>query len=206
MRLFIPFLTTVSVFLSFGCANSSIKMPESNLLIISNDKTTIEVTTPIIETTRINMSSVYIDQNIIAVNENRCIVYEDIRTAGAYRFNYAYKRSIDLIFNAYSVEEGKSYGNLTLYRVTLRDENRSMVNLLALTASKKSLKLVYGFDDEAVTAIENSLDQNNTVIKYTLSTTTERRDHCIKSNWQPKLLILDNLVGTEGGRRRGGGL
>jgi hypothetical protein len=181
-------------------------MPESNLLIISNDKTTIEVTTPIIETTRINMSSVYIDQNIIAVNENRCIVYEDIRTAGAYRFNYAYKRSIDLIFNAYSVEEGKSYGNLTLYRVTLRDENRSMVNLLALTASKKSLKLVYGFDDEAVTAIENSLDQNNTVIKYTLSTTTERRDHCIKSNWQPKLLIMDNLVGTEGGRRRGGGL
>lgn len=206
MRLFIPFLTTVSVFLSFGCANSSIKMPESNLLIISNDKTTIEVTTPIIETVRINMSSVYIDQNIIAVNENRCIVYEDIRTAGAYRFNYAYKRSIDLIFNAYSVEEGKSYGNLTLYRVTLRDENRSMVNLLALTASKKSLKLVYGFDDEAVTAIENSLDQNNTVIKYTLSTTTERRDHCIKSNWQPKLLIMDNLVGTEGGRRRGGGL
>lgn len=206
MRLFIPFLTTVSVFLSFGCANSSIKMPESNLLIISNDKTTIEVTTPIIETTRINMSSVYIDQNIIAVNENRCIVYEDIRTANAYRFNYAYKRSIDLIFNAYSVEEGKSYGNLTLYRVTLRDENRSMVNLLALTASKKSLKLVYGFDDEAVTAIENSLDQNNTVIKYTLSTTTERRDHCIKSNWQPKLLIMDNLVGTEGGRRRGGGL
>ncbi len=206
MRLFIPFLTTVSVFLSFGCANSSIKMPESNLLIISNDKTTIEVTTPIIETTRINMSSVYIDQNIIAVNENRCIVYEDIRTAGGYRFNYAYKRSIDLIFNAYSVEEGKSYGNLTLYRVTLRDENRSMVNLLALTASKKSLKLVYGFDDEAVTAIENSLDQNSTVIKYTLSTTTERRDHCIKSNWQPKLLIMDNLVGTEGGRRRGGGL
>ena len=205
MRLFIPFLTTVSVFLSFGCANSSIKMPESNLLIISNDKTTIEVTTPIIETTRINMSSVYIDQNIIAVNENRCIVYEDIRTAGAYRFNYAYKRSIDLIFNAYSVEEGKSYGNLTLYRVTLRDENRSMVNLLALTASKKSLKLVYGFDDEAVTAIENSLDQNNTVIKYIFSTTTERRDHCIKSNWQPKLLIMDNLVGTEGGRRRGGG-
>ncbi len=205
MRLFIPFLTTVSVFLSFGCANSSIKMPESNLLILSNDKTTIEVETPIIETVRINMSSVYIDQNIIAVNENRCIVYEDIRTAGAYRFNYAYKRSIDLIFNAYSVEEGKSYGNLTLYRVTLRDENRSMVNLLALTASKKSLKLVYGFDDEAVAAIENSLDQNNTVIKYTLSTTTERRDHCIKSNWQPKLLIMDNLVGTEGGRRRGGG-
>ncbi len=205
MRLFIPFLTTVSVFLGFGCANSSIKMPERDQLIISNNKSTVEVTTPIVETTRINMSSVYVDQNILAVDEDHCIVYEDIRTAGGYRFNYAYKRSIDLIFNAYSVEEGKSYGNLTLYRVTLRDENRSVVNLLALTASKKSLKLVYGFDDEAVTAIENSLDQNSTMIKYTLSTTTERRDHCIKSNWQPKLLIMDNLVGTEGGRRRGGG-
>ena len=180
-------------------------MPESNLLIISNDKTTIEVTTPIIETTRINMSSVYIDQNIIAVDDNRCIVYEDIRTAGGYRFNYAYKRSIDLIFNAYSVEVRKRYGNLTLYRVTLRDKDRSALNLLALTASKKSLKLVYGFDDKAVTALQESLDQNNTVVKYELSTTTERRDHCVKSNWQPTLLILDNLVGKEGGKIKSGG-
>lgn len=200
MRLFISFITAVSLFFTLGCSNSSIKMPENNQLIISNDKTTIKVTTPIIETTRKNMSSVYIDQNIIAVDENRCIVYEDIRTAGGYKFNYAYKRSIDLIFNAYSVEEGKSYGNLTLYRVTLRDKDKTAVNLLALTASKKSLKLVYGFDDKAVTAIEEGLDQNNTVVKYNLLTTTERRDHCIKSNWQPKLLIMDDLVGKEGGK------
>ncbi len=179
-------------------------MSESDLLIISNDKSTIEVTTPIIETTRINMSSLHIDQNIIAVDKNRCIVYEDIRTAGGYRFNYAYKRSIDLIFNAYSVKEVKSYGNLTLYQLILRDEEKTPVNLLALTASKKSLRLIYGFDDKAVTAIEESLEQNNAVIKYVLSTTTERRDHCIKSNWQPKLLILDNLVGKEGGRMGSG--
>ncbi len=201
MRLFIPLITTVSVFLTFGCANSFIKMPERDQLIISNNKSTIEVTTPIVETTRINMSSLYIDQNIIAVDEDSCIVYEDIRTAGGYRFNYAYKRSIDLIFNAYSVKKYKSYGNLTLYHVTLRDENRTVINLLALTASKKSLKMVYGYDDSAQKAIEESLDQNNTVIRYTLSTTTERRDHCIKSNWQPKLLIIDNLVGKEGGKR-----
>ena len=200
MRLFIPFITTVSLFLSFGCANSSIKMPESNQLLISNEKTTIDVTTPVVETTIRNMSSIYIDQSIIAVDEKSCIVYEDIRTAGGYKFNYSYKRSIDLIFNAYSVEEGKSYGNLTLYRLTLRDKAKTAVNLLALTASKRSLKLVYGFDDKAVATIEESLEQNNTVIKYTLSTTTERRDHCIKSNWEPKLLILDNLVGKVGGK------
>ncbi|MGB6019624.1 MAG: hypothetical protein WBF77_08505 [Sulfurimonadaceae bacterium] len=181
-------------------------MKDDNQLVISNGKTTVEVKTPVIETRKINMSSVYVDQNIIAVNDTRCIVYEDIRTAGGYRFNYAYKRSIDLIFNAYRVEKLKSYGNLTLYRVTLRDKDKMMVNLLALTASKKSLKLIYGFDDKALTAIEDSLDQNNTVIKHELATTTERRDHCIKSNWQPKLLIMDNLVGKEGGKIKGGGL
>ena len=205
MRLFISFITSVSVFITLGCTNSSIKVLENNQLIISNDKTTIKVTTPIVETTHKNMSSVYIDQNIIVADENRCIVYEDIRTAGGYRFNYAYKRSIDLIFNAYSVEERKRYGNLTLYRVTLRDKDRSVLNLLALTASKKSLKLVYGFDNKAVTALEDNLDQNNTVIKYELSTSTERRDHCLKSNWQPKLLIMDNLVGKKGGKIKGGG-
>jgi len=204
MQVFICFLTSITLLIVSGCSNSTIQMRDDNQLIISNDKTTVEVRTPVIETTRINMSSVYIDQNIIAVDDNRCIVYEDIRTAGGYRFNYAYKRSIDLIFNAYSVEVRKRYGNLTLYRVTLRDKDRSALNLLALTASKKSLKLVYGFDDKVLTALEDSLDQNNTVIKYELSTTTERRDHCIKSNWQPKLLIMDNLVGKEGGKIKGG--
>jgi len=87
------------------------------------------------------MGSLYVDQHVVAVDENQCIVYEDITTASGYRFNYAYKRSIDLIFNAYSVQEYKSYGNLTLYHVTLRDENRTVLNLLALTASKNSLKL-----------------------------------------------------------------
>ncbi len=204
MQVFICFLTAITLLIVSGCSNSTIQMKDDNQLIISNDKTTVEVRTPAIETTRINMSSVYIDQNIIAVDDNRCIVYEDIRTAGGYRFNYAYKRSIDLIFNAYSVEVRKRYGNLTLYRVTLRDKDRSALNLLALTASKKSLKLVYGFDDKVLTALEDSLDQNNTVIKYELSTTTERRDHCIQSSWQPKLLIMDNLVGKEGGKIKGG--
>jgi len=41
MHLFISLITAVSVFLTFGCANSSIKMPERDLLIILNDKSKI---------------------------------------------------------------------------------------------------------------------------------------------------------------------
>lgn len=206
MRVFTSFLTVIAIFCLSGCSNSSIKMPTQNQLLITNDKTEIEVTAPFVETKNLNMGSIYIDQNIIAVDDENCIVYEDIRTAGNYRFNYGYKQSIDLIFNAYSVEEGKHYGNLTLYRVTLRDEQKSVINLLALTASKKSLKLIYGFDDKALSTIEKDLSQNNTVIKYTLRKDSGKKDQCIKSNWQPKLLIMDNLIGTEGGHIRGPGL
>ena len=151
------------------------------------------------------MSSITVEQKVLAVDEKRCLVYEDISTAPGYRFNYAYKRSIDLIFNAYRVEKIKSYGNLTLYRVTLRDTDKTAINLLALTASKKSLRMLYGFDDDARTKIEEGLDNNASVIRYELSHVSERRDHCVKSDWQPKLLILDNLVGKEGTAIRGGG-
>ncbi len=206
MQVFIYFFTFLALIIVSGCSNSSIKIREDSELVISNNDTSIEVKTPVLERTTITMSPIYIDQNIIGVDDINCIVYEDIRTAPYYRFNYAYKRSIDLIFDAYSVEEGKGYGNLTLYRVTLRDKERSVINLLALTASKKSLKLIYGFDDKGVTAIQESLEHNNTVVKYALHTTTDRRDHCIKSSWQPKLLIMDNLVGKEGGHIKGKGL
>ncbi len=151
----------------------------------------------------LNRPDVLSRERNIAADEENCIVYEDIRTAVGYRFKHGYRRAIDLIFNAHSVATGKRYGNLTFYRVTLRD--KTVLNLLALTASKKMLKLVYDFDDKAVAVLQESLDQNNTVVKYELSTTTERRDHCVKSNWQPKLLILDNLVGKEGGKIKSGG-
>ncbi|WP_345974011.1 hypothetical protein [Sulfurimonas sp. HSL3-7] len=199
MRIFRAVLFTGLLSFLVACSNSSIGMPKSGQLLISNDQTMINVKTPIVEKRRINLSALYIDQNILAVDEARCLVYEDITTAAGYRFNHAYKRSIDLIFNAYDVKERKRYGNLTLYRLTLRDENRTKLNLLALTASKKSLKLLYGFNDEESAVLEKSLDQNNTVLHYELSNSTNKRDHCIKSIWKPKIQIIDNLVGKEGG-------
>ncbi len=200
VRIFTTVLCTVLLLFLGACSNSSIGMKKSSQLLISNDETMINVKIPIVEKRRINLSALYIDQNILAVDNERCLVYEDINTAAGYRFDHAYKHSIELIFNAYRVNERKRYGNLTLYRLTLRDENRTELNLLALTASKKSLKLLYGFDDEESVVLEKSLDQNNTVLYYAFSSSTDKREHCIKSDWQPKLQIIDNLVGREGGR------
>jgi hypothetical protein len=193
------FFTLSLLFLFSSCTNSVMTMEKKNRLIISNDESFIRVNVPYVESKRINLGSVYVDQHIIAADDARCIVYEDIRTAAGYRFNHGYKRSIDLIFNTARVDERKGYGNLTLYRLTLRDQNSSTLNLLALTASKKSLKLLYGFDDHELEKLQESLDQNISEVEYDLSATVQRREHCIKSNWQPKLLIMDNLIGKEGG-------
>ena len=130
---------------------------------------------------------------------DNCIVYKTINTFGGYRFNNTYTRTIDIIFDAYNVEEGNSYGNLVFYRLTLKD--RSTLNLLALTGSKKVLKIIYGFHDSVLADLEGHFEHKSRPVDYKLSTTTERRDHCIKSNWQPEILIMDNVVG----KIRGGG-
>lgn len=200
MHAFTTFLFISALLMVTGCSSSRLHLQDDKQLVISNDQTTIEVKTPFKESSTINMYPILIDQHIISVDENDCIVYEDIRAVPGYRFNYAYKRSIDLIFNAYSVEELKRYGNLTLYRVTLRDKEKTVLNLLALTASKQSLKLVYGFNEKALRMLEKSLGkESGAVLTYEMSMNTERRDHCIQSDWQQKLLIMDNLVGKEGG-------
>ena len=199
-------LTTLLLFtvalLSVSCSYSNMLLDDERQLVISNDESKIKLTTKRVERERINLGKVYVDQMVLAADDERCIVYEDIRTANGYRFNYSYKRSIDLIFNAYRVDTIKRYGDLTLYRLTLRDKERSTLNLLALTASKQSLKLVYGFDDERRTKIEKDLEHNSTVIYSDLSFKSARRDHCIKSLWQPRLLILDNLIVKKGGGLR----
>jgi len=193
------FFTLSLLFLFSSCTNSVMMMEKKNRLLISNDETFIRVNTPYVESKRINLGPVYIDQHIIAADDARCIVYEDIRTAQGYRFNYGFMRSIDLIFNAARIDERKRYGNLTLYRLTLRDQNSSTLNLLALTASKKFLKLLYGFDDRELETLQKSLDQNSSAVEYDLSETVQKRDDCIKSKWKAKILIMDNLIGKEGG-------
>ena len=202
MRLFTSILTTVLLITTTGCSNSTLGLHKDNQLVITNEATSIEVTSKVIVSKQINLRPLYIDQHILSVDEDECIVYEDIQTAAGYRFSYAYKRSIDLIFNAYRVDALKTYGNLTLYRVVLRDDDKSVLNLLALTASKKSLKLVYGFSDVGAQHIQDALEHNSTVVKYVLTSTAQPHEGCIKTQWTPKLFILDNLVGKEGGRIR----
>jgi hypothetical protein len=199
MKIFKCGLSVLLLFLFAGCSNSAMTMDKKERLFIANDETVIEVKTALFEKESINLGPLYIDQYIVGANEENCVVYEDIRSANGYRFNYAYQRSIDLIFNAYAVKEQKSYGNLTFYRLTLRDRNRSQLNLLALTSSKKSLKLLYGLDDEEVAMLQKRLEQNNTAVTLGLSAATQKSAHCIKNRWQPKLLIIDTLVGREGG-------
>ena len=201
-------LTTLLLFavtlLSVSCSYPSLSLKDDGVLVISTDESTVTLTAKRVESFRINLGKVYVDQSILSTDDDRCIVYEDVQTANGYRFNYSYKRSVDLIFDAYRVDTIKRYGDLTLYRLTLRDKDRSTLNLLALTASKKSLRFVYGFDDESRMKIEHDLEHNRTVIYSDLLFDSGRRDHCTKSIWQPKLLILDNLIVKEGARVRVG--
>ena len=198
MQLFTSSLIALSLFLLAGCSHSTLQLNSENQLHISNDKTTIEVKADTLKHQRINMSTLYVDQDILSVDEENCIVFEDITTATGYKFNYSYKRSIDLIFNAYSVKAIKSYGNLTLYKVTLRGEKKEVINLLALSASKHSLKLLYGFSEEGLHILQEKLEENRDHVEYNLRSKSKRTKGCIKTQWSPKLMILDNLVSKEG--------
>jgi len=192
-------ISVLLFFLFAGCSNSAMTMEKNNRLVIADGDTVIEVKTALDEKESINLGTLYIDRYIVAADEENCVVYEDIRTANGYRFNYGFQRSIDLIFDAYAVKKEKSYGDLTFYRLTLRDRNRSPLNLLALTSSKKSLKLLYGLDDNEVATLQKRFDHNSSAATPDLSSETQKRVHCFKSRWQPKLLIVDTLIGREGG-------
>ena len=69
---------------------------------------------------------------------------------------------------------------------------------MALTASKRSLRLLYGFSDEVLEKLQEMLEENSRYIDYELISQSGDTDGCIKTQWQPKLIILDNLVSKEG--------
>ncbi len=173
-----------------GCTAPTLHY-QHNTITLTNQYSTYIFQGKTIHIAQQNLSDISIKQYLFTDTFNENLVYEYARIKTGYRFKYTYRYILQQVFDARDVEQVRDEDGLGFFRITLKD--KSKLNLIAVTGTKKSLTILYGFSDENFQAIIDNKVLNK-------QEPTVETDQIIKSRWNVKLIITGVLLEQEKAR------
>ncbi len=180
------------LFLFFlGCTAPTLHY-QNNTITLSNQHNTYTFHGNTIHQRQQNLSDISIKQYLFADEFNESLVYEYARINTGYKFRYNYPYILRQVFDAKDVEQIKDKDGLGFFKITLKD--KGTINLIAVTSTKKSFSMLYGFSNVNFQA----LIHNRGLSKQ--EPTAIDAEKMIKSQWNPKLIITGVLLEQEKGR------
>jgi len=123
---------------------------------------------------------------------NERLVYEHARLATGYKFKYNYRYILRHIFDARDVSLIKDENGLGFFTIIQKDKKK--LNTIAMTGTKKSLTMLYGFSNHNFKALMNG----NTLQRQKPQEIESKK--MIRSQWNMKLIITGVLLEKEGGK------
>jgi len=175
-----------------GCSHTSIDV-KNNTLHLQNDDQMIHAKTTLLKKDFVNLSTIYINREILTLEEGDIITYEHVSIQSPYRLYNTYNRALRLIFDAKDVEKQREANTLTYFILTLKDNSK--IDLIVKTSTKKNFSMVYGKNP---CLFENAMKELSAHdFSYKCVKVTTSMESAVKSKWQPKLIILDGLLEME---------
>jgi len=199
-------LSSFIILLLFNACTVTPKINQINdteLNISHKETTLVSGSGKIVYTNTIHLSHITIYQTIYRMN-NHYLTYEYAKASSGYKFTKGVKRSISIIFdtNAYDLE----YRRGNIYFFVLHSKSLNPLYLIVENVNSSALKLLYGFNKENYEAIKKALQDNrsinNSKRKEDTNNTksTKNISHYIRSKWNPKVIIMDQLIAKPIGR------
>jgi len=179
-----------------SCTTPTINQKRNCLSITYNSKILFQEQGTIIYNKRINLININIYQYIYCIAD-QYIIYEYVKAENSYKFTKGIKRSAGMIFdtNKYSLDYNK--GNL--YFFTLQKNSQS-IYLILENINSSALKFLYGFSKNAYLKIMQAVKEDTTSTVQFISSDVISKlniNDNIKTNWNPKLIIIDQIVSKE---------
>ena len=161
-----------------------------DILELQNDDALVHATTKTLQHRVINLGTIYINQDILELEEGDIITYEIVSISTPYRLHHTYSKALSLIFDAKEISLVSKVNTLEYFVVTLRDESK--IYLIVKTANKKRFSMVYGKNRCLFENAMKSL-QNETYLHQCAK--VHYLEHEVPvSKWNSKLIILDGLL------------
>lgn len=197
----IVFTTFIAIFF-ISCSTSNIQYNNKNTLqIITDSKTITKFTAQEVYQNRVNLSNINIYQYALILDSGTLLIYEDIKLTSGYKFTYGINRTIGIAFPNYTYDLLGSKGNMQFYKLSNTKETLYMI---VQNLNKRALKVLYGFDKQMFDKIKIAFKKRDTFIDTqsvsVISSLDTNSSHYIKSSWNVKNIILDNIISKVGSR------
>ncbi len=201
MKTYILFIIGL-VFLS-GCATSSLKVSDTNELILQHDTKVTMLGTKVLTREHEWYRNLDIYKSKVQ-NSKGILLYEDVIADINWEFKFGSVTTIKYIFDAYKSDV--IYMNSSLLLLQLRVNKTQYVNMLVEKSGTQELSYVYGFSNKEFLQLAKNIIPENNIFpsKFVHEGIVFSSEIKHLSTWSVKMLLLQPLLQPV--MRRGAGL
>ena len=154
---------------------------------------------------RVNLSNINIYQFVYQTQSGLVLTYEDIQVSSGYLFTKGMKVIVHNVFTDYSYDLVYTKGNTYFFKL-ISKKDQTLMYLLLEKKSNRSLQMIYGFTTEVFNELiqatkEKRVSDNTMHINKPIKLLQDKSAY-IRSQWNYKNIILDNLISKAGSGRR----
>jgi len=147
----------VGIFFIGGCASSNISY-ENEQLNLRINQSQLQLHGKSLAKQSENFSTLFIDRNLLRLDDGSTVVYEYGWTDLDYEFEPTAPRTIAIVFDAKRVD--KVYYNALIYGFQVILKDNRVLNMIATQGLNQRLQIIYGMSTEKLNAMLKELDPN----------------------------------------------
>ena len=191
----VKFLITMFI-LAFltGCSTTDLSY-KNNQLILRVDGKHLQMDSRFINHRMNNFGTLFIDQQLLKLNEGNIVVYEKARTDDMNEFYYPTIDTIKIVFDARYVRVVYFSSSFYIMQVILADGRA--LNVIVEQLEDQSLNMVYGMTNKQINNLLNQLDAQERMPADQHVTTLHRQQSAILSRWTTYKVNIMQLVGPK---------
>jgi hypothetical protein len=158
------FLTTTAFILLISACSSSYISYTNGQLGLQINNSDLQLHGKQVKQQKENFSTLFLTQNLLRLDDDSIVIYEEARTDIQYQFEPTTPKSIAVIFDAKRVI--KVYYSSLLYAFQVELKDNRILNVIATQGHDKKLQMVYGMSSKKLNEILKELDADAQPIYY----------------------------------------
>jgi len=191
MRFYTILLFVIALLLN-NCSSPSLFVHNEKTIGITANQKEISVTATALLKEQITLDRLYINRVLYALDDrNQNLVYEDVKTATSYKFQYDIPRTIGILFNTLSYDMIKRVGNLSFFRIKQEDKT---LFLIAQNLNKKRIHLLYGLTQQQLQTVMRHVGLKTNIKRPMKTVILPKNKKAFLIHWNAKMIILDGLL------------
>ena len=183
----------ILVFLS-ACSTTDLSY-KNNQLVLKVDDKHLQVNSRFINNRISNFSTLFIDHQLLQLNEGNIVVYEKARTDDMNEFYFPTVDTIKIVFDARYIRVVYFSSSFYIMQVVLADGRP--LNVMVEQLEDQSLNMVYGMTNKQINHLLSQLDSQKRMPLDQHVITLNLQQSAILSRWTTYKVNIMQLVGPK---------